>query len=347
MPEAPEFRLRHGQGLLVQRLAARRHAHGRGGGSGHGSAGPVAVRIQFIEARRHLRRHRGGQRALEHNLHVHVRRVRGDLRRRDVGAPVGDVHRRRLDEPDVPVDAAARVPPGGQRRIVEADGEDVVLPGLEVGRQVELEGGVAVGPAADELPVEPDHRVRHRAVDLEVDTPAVVLRGRGDVLPVPAHAPPGQPGGGAVVFLVERALDAPVVRQAECAPGAVGEAWLDVGNVAAEVAGGARRLRGRGVEELVAGGLEPVLGGGVGQPALDLSGIPLGEAPVGVERDPLARGRAGRLRRGDGPQASRQEKEEPGRRHFSWTSQTLERRAWPPGPSTSRTTTRLPGSLYW
>src|SRR5262249_45585112 len=95
--------------------------------------------------------------------HQQWRGITGYRRRPDPDAPVGDVDRVALHEPDVAVDAAAGVPAGGVGRVVEADGEDVLLAGLEVGSEVDAPGGVAVGPAAGVVAVAPDVGVGHGA----------------------------------------------------------------------------------------------------------------------------------------------------------------------------------------
>ena len=48
------------------------------------------------------------------------------------------MHRRGLHEPDIAVNAAARIPARGIRRIVQADGKDIVPAEIDVRRQVKF-----------------------------------------------------------------------------------------------------------------------------------------------------------------------------------------------------------------
>ena len=146
------------------------------GGERRDGFAPGAVRVEFENFIFH--RHGGvGVRVIVHvDLDIHRRRLGADLRRGDISAPVRDVDRRGFDQPDVAVNAAARIPARGIRRIVEADGDDVVRAEFDERRQVHAPRGVAIGPAADELAVEPDRRVGHRAVHVQIDFFALVGR---------------------------------------------------------------------------------------------------------------------------------------------------------------------------
>ena len=266
--DAPQARPRHGQRLRQLDLPAGRRLRDRGSRPARDRRrAPLAVRVQHVDLGRdlHLRR---PFRGVDGRLHGHRRRCRRHLRRRHVRAVLRDVHGRRLDEPDVAVDAAARIPARRLRRVVEPDRDDVVRARPGVRRQVHAPRCVAVRPAAHVMAVDPDRGVRHGAVDVQEQLAARVGRRQREVLAVPAHAPPRQLARLARRGQVERSLDAPVVRQVELAPRGIVEA----------------RLRGRHV----AGA------GGVGRGAAGR--VALGEAPVGVEGKTFANVRVRGLR---------------------------------------------------
>jgi hypothetical protein len=176
-----------------------------------------------------------------------------DLRRGDERAPVFDVDGVGRDEADVPVDAGAGVPArGGLPRVVGADGDDVRLAEVQMFGQLVAEADVTVGPFAKMMPVDPHVAVRHHAVELDEDAALRVLCGEVEVLAVPADAR-GQVAAVLArgVLLVERPLDAPVVRHVETAPGRVVELGplgarpvaLEEAPVGVEVHRDARRAR--------------------------------------------------------------------------------------------------------
>ena len=227
--------------------------------------------------------------------------VGGDLGCGDVAAPVRDVDRRGLLQPDVPVDAAAGIPARGVRRVVQADGQHVGAAGPEKRREVHLPGGVTVGPAADETAVAPHGGVGHGSVDIQAAAAACVGRGHLEVLAVPADAPPRQLARLAGVLLFEGPLDAPVVRQVQRAPATVVEARLRIGDAVARVGrhGVRSRCRRGWREEAGAGSEQRILDLRIAQRIADALRVALLEAPVRVEIDPFAQGRivgAGRPR---------------------------------------------------
>jgi hypothetical protein len=137
----------------------------------------------------------------------------------------------------VTVDAGAGVPAQGRlERVVDAHGEDVgaAVRGQEL-REVVAEADEAVGPATEELPVDPDLAVHVDAVELHDD----LLPGHGgerEALPVPADPVVEVAARGlALGRRVERPLDAPVVGQVERAPGGVVEAGPPRGRVVPEL----------------------------------------------------------------------------------------------------------------
>jgi len=137
-----------------------------------------------------------------HKIHIHGRRIRGNNRSRNRGAPMGNVDRRRLHQPDV----AVMPPPGYQRDESGGLSRRIAMTLSASG----LTNGVRSSsnedsrrPAADELPVEPDRRVGHRAIDIQEDAPAGIGGRNGEMLPIPADAPPGQLARVARIFLLE------------------------------------------------------------------------------------------------------------------------------------------------
>ena len=130
--------------------------------------------------------------------------------------------------------------------------------------------------------------MRHRAVDIEVDAAAGVARGRGESLSIPAHARPGQLGRIAGKVLLKRTLDAPIVREIKRAPRGVDEARPNIGEVAAEIALGAPGRDRFVVKKRGGGGQQPRVQRRGGERGRGTGGIIAGEAPAGVERNPLA-----------------------------------------------------------
>ena len=260
--------------------------HTVGGERSDGLAfGPVRAEFKNVI----FQRHDGVSIAVVVQLHLDFHRCRfgADFRRSDIGAPVGHVDRFGFDEPHIAVNAAARVPARRVRRVVEADGDDVVRAEFDVRRQIHLPRSVAVGPAADELAVEPDRCASHGAIHGQMDFFALVGSGNLQMFAIPGNAPPRQLAGFAGVFLFEGPFDAPVVRQVQQPPLAVIETALRIRNVAA--AGIALRFFLRDQirigGELRAGGLDPILDVRIGQFAGGIGGIILGKPPARVQRE--------------------------------------------------------------
>ena len=172
---------------------------------------------------------RGRALVLDGRLHVHGRAAGRRRRRGDERRPLRHVHRIGRDDADVAVDAGARVPArGGLRGIVGAHGDHVAAAAEHRLRgDLVAEAHVAVGARAQLGAVDVDVGVRHHAVELDEDALALLGGGQREVLAVPADA------GGQVAavaqrrrVLIERALDAPVVRHVQRAPAGVGEGGL-------------------------------------------------------------------------------------------------------------------------
>ena len=186
-------------------------------------------------------------------------------RGRHVRPPVVHVHGARGVDPHVAVEARARVPARRAGRVVQADRQLIRLARHHVGRQVDAPGGVAVRPAAHDVTVEPDRGVRHGPVDVQEDGSAPGRRGNVEPPAIPAHTRAGQPAHASErPGRQERPFDGPVVRQVYPLPGAVVEIALDVGDVAAPVAGGPG-VAVRGIlDERIAGGQDPLFDHGPG-----------------------------------------------------------------------------------
>ena len=91
---------------------------------------------------------------------------------------------------------------------------DLVLPDLEGRVQADGEGGVAVRPAAQVDAVHLHGRVRHGAVDFQVDILfEQLIHAHVQRLLVDGLSPPGELSAFAGIFLPERSVHAPVVGQ--------------------------------------------------------------------------------------------------------------------------------------
>ncbi len=134
-------------------------------------------------------------------------------------ADVQPVHQ---GQPDVPVDAAAGVPPGVGLPLVVHSHRDHVHAPNQVPGDVVGEADVAVGPFAQMNAVDPDVAVHVHAVELE---PRIAITGTGRQakgLPVPAGAgrEVAHPAAAGRIF-PRSPFDAPVMRQVERAPAAI------------------------------------------------------------------------------------------------------------------------------
>src|SRR5438132_8204498 len=97
---------------------------------------------------------------------------------------------RGFHQPNVAVDAAARVPAGRVRRIVQANRDDIVRAEFHVGSEVQFKRGVAVRPAAHEATVEPDGCISHRAVDVQIELTSSLARRNREMFSIPTNTPP-------------------------------------------------------------------------------------------------------------------------------------------------------------
>ena len=144
----------------------------------------------------------------------------GDFLQSVGGTPLRQMRGGRLDEPDVAVDARARVPARvGIPRVVDAHGQHVVLARLvQVGSHVVEKRGVAVGSAAQQVAVQIDLRAVVDAFEVDEDSLTLVLpRREGKMFPVPADAA-GQIACAGGQLGRHDTLGRPVVGKREAAP---------------------------------------------------------------------------------------------------------------------------------
>ncbi len=135
-----------------------------------------------------------------------------------ISAPMGHGGFLRAGEPDVAVDAAAGVPAGAFRLVVQLDFYEVV-PLFEPGVQLYGPGSIAVRPATGFGPVDVYFGVGEGAVHFQPPVLVQVLYGQG--FAISSLSPPGQFAGFAGVLLHEGLFHAPVVREVQHAGGAI------------------------------------------------------------------------------------------------------------------------------
>src|SRR2546430_6801258 len=126
---------------------------------------------------------------------------------------MADMDRCSLYQPDISVNASARIPARRVGRVVETNGKDVLFSVFEVRRQVEFERCITVGPGTNELAVEPDGGVGHCAVNVQIEFPSLFVRGHVEMFSIPGDTPPRKLARFAWIILIERTFDAPIVRQ--------------------------------------------------------------------------------------------------------------------------------------
>ncbi len=125
------------------------------------------------------------------------------------------------------IDARSRIPARiGLQRIVDAHGDHVGLAvGPQPGRQVVLEGDIAIGPLTQGMAVDPHLTALIDAVELDGDALATSTPRQGHDLAIPADTgrriAAGTTGRG---MFVQRQAKAPVVRQMHAAPSGRGKA---------------------------------------------------------------------------------------------------------------------------
>lgn len=151
------------------------------------------------------------------DLDLKLRPVPGNLRRGDEDSVGSDVELVGEDEPGVAVDAGAGIPArGGLGGGVGADGQQV-FSGTERIADVAAETGVAVGPAAYFLPIQPDLAVGHHAVEFQPGELGLFFEFDGFAIPRHTGRQPTT-GAAAGSVLLELTGDAPVVRDIDLLP---------------------------------------------------------------------------------------------------------------------------------
>ena len=116
------------------------------------------------------------------------------------------------------VDAAARIPSGGAGGIVHSDGNGILLPEFQEGRNVHAEGAVTVFPFAGQVSVHINFGAGHNAVKVQIELVALGVRRDFQRFAVPANADPGEFSGSVFNFHPEGSFHAPVVRQVQGTP---------------------------------------------------------------------------------------------------------------------------------
>ena len=130
----------------------------------------------------------------------------------DIRPPVGHARLFGGDEPDIAVDAAAGIPAGTLRLVVQPD-LDSIGPRPEPGVQFHRPGSITIGPGTGFLSVHIDFRIGERPVHFQADV--FVQAFHLQDLAVGSLPPPGQLTGFAGVLLHKRLLHPPVVRKVQ------------------------------------------------------------------------------------------------------------------------------------
>ena len=161
--------------------------------------------------------------------------------RGDKGPPVRNGGLFRGGKPHVAVQAAAGIPAGTLRLVVQGDFNDVAAR-LQERVQLHGPGGVTVRPAAGFLPVHQHLGVGESAVYFQPKILLQVLGGYFEDFGISGLAPPGQLAGFSGILLQERLFHAPVVREVQFAGVAVlGEIPVFVPGLAPGGLGGQRQ----------------------------------------------------------------------------------------------------------
>ena len=140
-----------------------------------------------------------------------------------------------LHQPHVAINTASGIPARRVGRIVQTNSQHVLFSEFDIRRQVEFERCITVRPAAHELAVEPNGCIRHCAVNVQIEFLSPFVRRNVEMFSIPRDAPPWKLTGFAGIVLIERPLDAPIMRQIQLTPPAVIKIALRVRNVFAEI----------------------------------------------------------------------------------------------------------------
>ena len=183
---------------------------------------------EFIDLRadRYIRRRR--RVVVERHLQFHSGSRLAHVRGSYVSSPMGHMYWCSFHQPDISIDAAARIPPGRVGGIVQTNRDYIIRTECDVGREVQFERSVAVRPAANEVPIEPDRCMGHGAIDIQIELTASFQWRNGEVFSIPTDSPPGKLASLAGVLLLERTFDAPIVRQIQLSPATIIKVALSV-----------------------------------------------------------------------------------------------------------------------
>src|SRR5258708_6135038 len=198
------------------------------------------------------------------------------------------MHRPRLHQPDIAVNATARIPTGRVVGISETNRHDVLRSEFNIRRQIQTERSVAKRPAANKLPIEPNRRIRHRAVDIQINTLAAIRCRDWEMLSIPRNSHPGELAGFTRQLLLEWALYAPVVGKVELTPRMVVKCLLRIGYGFTQISFGTYRLGHGVIRKFHASRNQPGFDFRVVQLSLHFDGVTFLERPIRVEERSLA-----------------------------------------------------------
>ena len=176
-----------------------RQLHGRGalllpGQAGDGGvAHHAAHRAAFFVLQRMLQPIVCGSQPVVFHRGLDVQHGPGEIAccgkvRMDEGAERNHMHRGRLAEPDMPVNAPALVEPAFFQRGVGTDAKQVLAAVVQILRDVIHLRGIAAGLVPQVETVDPHAGVAEDAVELQPEMLAQVLLRNGEGLAIPAHA---------------------------------------------------------------------------------------------------------------------------------------------------------------
>ena len=135
------------------------------------------------------------------------------FRRRHRRSPMRDVQWFRDDEPHVPINSRACIETRiSVTRMIHAHGDDVVRMPVQIRRQLVFKSDVTVWPLANKLAVDPDFAMVIHAVEFNRHQFVFQYRVELEVFAIPADAA-GHEAIAAAIFRVQRAFNAPIVRQ--------------------------------------------------------------------------------------------------------------------------------------
>lgn len=113
----------------------------------------------------------------------------GNLRRRDIGAPVGDMDLVHFHEPDMAIDSGTRIPATATRLDIGTDGNVVWLAAVfQIGREVVAQTHISIRAMPEKVPIDPDLAVHIHAVKIDGDFFAFVRFRQSEGFAIPPDA---------------------------------------------------------------------------------------------------------------------------------------------------------------